>query len=67
MYICVPELKDRTLEEVNELFAARVSARKFSGHKCATHEDIIRNASEQKGAVAEVIEIEDIGSGTTSN
>jgi hypothetical protein len=55
------------LEEVNELFAARVSARKFCGYKCATHEDIVRNVSEQKEAVGEVIEIEDIGSGTTSN
>jgi hypothetical protein len=60
VYFCVPELKDRTLEEVNELFAAKISARKFAQYQCTTHEDVVRNVKEQKSGTGEVIEIENI-------
>ncbi|KAH8647097.1 general substrate transporter [Ilyonectria robusta] len=63
VYFCIPELKDRTLEEVDELFAARISAREFIGYKCMTHEDIVRNVKEQKTGAGEVFEIEDIRPG----
>jgi MFS transporter, SP family, sugar:H+ symporter len=35
IYLYLPETKDRTLEELDEMFAARVPARKFAGYKCA--------------------------------
>jgi MFS family permease len=35
IFFFLPETKDRTLEELDEMFAARVPARKFVGYKCA--------------------------------
>lgn len=53
-------MKDRTLEEVDELFEAKISAREFIGYTCTTHEDIVRNVKEQKTGAGEVFEIEDV-------
>ena len=33
-YFFIPEMKRRSLEELDEIFAARVSARKFSSYHC---------------------------------
>jgi MFS transporter, SP family, sugar:H+ symporter len=35
IFFFLPETKDRTLEELDEMFAARVPARKFVGYQCA--------------------------------
>lgn len=34
VYFCVPETRNRTLEEIHEMFAARVPARQFKGYVC---------------------------------
>ena len=34
IFFFVPETKDRTLEEIDEMFEARVPARKFKGYVC---------------------------------
>jgi hypothetical protein len=34
IFFFVPETKDRTLEEIDEMFEARVSARNFKGYQC---------------------------------
>ncbi|KAI0131854.1 putative maltose permease [Xylariales sp. AK1849] len=34
IFFMLPEVKDRTLEEIDELFEARIPARKFRGYKC---------------------------------
>ncbi|KAK7926820.1 general substrate transporter [Apiospora marii] len=34
IYFYLPEAKDRTLEQIDEMFEARVPARKFRGYKC---------------------------------
>jgi len=34
IYFYLPELKNRTLEEIDEMFEARLPARKFRGHVC---------------------------------
>jgi SP family sugar:H+ symporter-like MFS transporter len=34
IFLFVPETKDRTLEEVDEMFEARLPARKFKGYAC---------------------------------
>jgi len=34
IYFCLPELKGRTLEEIDEMFEARLPARKFRHYKC---------------------------------
>jgi hypothetical protein len=36
----MPEMKGRSLEELDEIFAARVPARKFKGYQC-----LIRDAA----------------------
>lgn len=35
-YFYVPETRDRTLEEIHEMFEARLPARKFKGYVCAS-------------------------------
>ncbi len=35
-YFLLPETKDRTLEEIHEMFEAKLPARKFKGYKCTT-------------------------------
>lgn len=36
VWLCMPELKDRTLEEMDELFAARIPAWEFKGYKTSS-------------------------------
>ena len=36
-FLFIPETKDRTLEEINEMFLARVPARKFRKYQCQIH------------------------------
>jgi hypothetical protein len=40
-YFLLPETRDRTLEEIHEMFEAKLPARKFKGYKC-TVVDIAR-------------------------
>ena len=35
VYFYLPEIKNRTLEEIDEMFEARLSARKFRKYVCA--------------------------------
>ncbi|KAL4916494.1 general substrate transporter [Aspergillus aurantiobrunneus] len=37
-YFFIPEMKGRSLEELDEIFAARVPARKFAGYQCLIRE-----------------------------
>jgi MFS transporter, SP family, sugar:H+ symporter len=39
VFFFVPETKDRTLEEIDEMFEARVPARKFKGYVCVKSSD----------------------------
>ncbi|KAJ5058521.1 general substrate transporter [Bipolaris maydis] len=57
IYFYLPEIKDRTLEEVDEMFEARLPARKFRKYVCVGHyvqgrdEKIGRSDSEKNEAV----------------
>ena len=53
MFFFLPETKDRTLEELDELFEAHVSARKFKSYICVK----TRSAMEHGGA-EEIIGLE---------
>lgn len=55
-FFFLPEMTGRSLEEVNELFNARVPARKFATYQCAIHEEIIQVAA--KSDSGEVVEME---------
>lgn len=63
----MPELKGRTLEEIDELFAEKVPAWKFKDYKTTVQEKAMaevrkQDVSEAKGPVPEVVEDEKIGS-----
>ncbi|EMC96383.1 hypothetical protein BAUCODRAFT_473149 [Baudoinia panamericana UAMH 10762] len=48
VYFCLPEVKGRTLEEIDEMFEKKLPARKFLGYVCtgrAAIESMNRNAS----------------------
>ena len=38
VYFYIPEVKDRSLEEIDEMFEARLPAKKFRGYKCIIKE-----------------------------
>lgn len=46
----MPEMKGRSLEELDEIFANRVPARKFRGYQCANVEKSA-NAAGRRGSV----------------
>ncbi|KAI1383744.1 putative maltose permease [Hypoxylon trugodes] len=41
IYFFLPEVKDRTLEEIDEMFEARVPARKFRKYRCTGHHAVL--------------------------
>ena len=51
----LPETRDRTLEEINEMFEAGVPARKFKGYNCVGTAAMAAAALKEKdGSVNEV-------------
>jgi hypothetical protein len=42
-YLCIPEMKGRTLEELDEIFADRVPVRKFRTYQCTVREEARRD------------------------
>lgn len=61
-YICVPETKGRTLEEIDELFANRVSVRNFKAFKTTIVAEALKEletrvpGSEKKLAITEHVD-----------
>lgn len=60
-FFCMPELKGRTLEEIDELFANRVPAWKFKSYQTTIQEEARaevrrREGLEDKAPVAEMVE-----------
>lgn len=65
-FLFMPELKGRTLEEIDELFAEKVPAWKFKSYKTTIQEKAMaevrkQEGSETKGPVAEIVEDEKMG------
>lgn len=67
VWFCLPEVKGRTLEEIDEMFEKRLPARKFRTYVCtgrAALESMQRNATtfemdtgpKSKGDVVETVE-----------
>lgn len=60
-FLFVPEVKDRTLEEIDEIFAAGLSARKFKGYKCTATTFTAQKATfDQDIKEPEVVETETV-------
>ncbi|POS77113.1 hypothetical protein DHEL01_v204490 [Diaporthe helianthi] len=62
-YLFMPELKGRTLEEIDELFAEKVPAWKFKGYKTTVQEKAMaevrkHEGSEEKVPISEVVKNE---------
>jgi hypothetical protein len=47
VYFFLPETKDRTLEELDEMFAMKIPPRKFSSYKCVATQQAGENAVAQ--------------------
>lgn len=52
-FLFMPELKGRTLEEIDELFANRVSAWKFKSYKTTIQEQALAEVRRQEGLMDE--------------
>lgn len=46
-YFLLPETRDRTLEEIHEMFEAKLPARKFKGYQCTTVEDVAKRVEKE--------------------
>ena len=55
-YFFMPEMKGRSLEELDEIFTAGVSARKFKSYQCLIREVARVDAVNAKGARNDVKE-----------
>lgn len=53
-YLLMPEMKGRSLEELDEIFLARVSARHFADYQCRITEEAIQDV---KGPGVELTEV----------
>ena len=51
VFFYLPEAKDRTLEELDEMFEARVPARKFRGYQCIIKEKAEKTVAIEQGAI----------------
>lgn len=65
-FFFMPELKGRTLEEIDELFTEKVPAWKFKSYKTTVQEKAMAEVrkhedSETKGPVSEIVEDEKTG------
>ncbi|KAJ9137477.1 Maltose permease [Pleurostoma richardsiae] len=56
VYFFLPETKDRTLEEIDELFEARLSARKFRKYKCVGQVTVLEKVPSSEKTGVETIE-----------
>lgn len=54
IYFFLPEIKDRTLEEISEMFEAGLPARKFKGYKCVGATAVVAAEKKEKGHEIEV-------------
>ncbi len=61
-WLFIPETRDRTLEEIHEMFEARVPARKFKGYVC-TSTQAMAAAVLKEADVGEKTHVEDASKG----
>lgn len=54
----MPEMKGRSLEELDEIFAAGVSARKFPSYQCVIKEVAIRDLKSSEAQSGEITHVE---------
>ncbi|KAK3378970.1 general substrate transporter [Lasiosphaeria ovina] len=50
LFLYLPETKNRTLEEIDEMFQARILARKFQGYQCAVSVQESEDSSSDRAA-----------------
>lgn len=72
MYFYLPEIKNRTLEEIDEMFEARLPARQFRKYVCTgrlvtrSNEKMVERCSSGGSEKAEVTRQEVLGFGKSS-
>jgi hypothetical protein len=65
LYFFFPEVKGRSLEEIDELFEARIPARKFRSYKCTGRAAAVKDDFVQDEKSASEVRVEDIHHTTT--
>lgn len=77
-YFYIPETRDRTLEEIHEMFEARLPARQFKGYVCVGVEELAAQGAKRgleeegeslkgvEGVVRQVEHVEEKGDGRKS-
>lgn len=58
----IPETRDRTLEEIHEMFENNVPARKFKSYVCTSTEAMAKAALKRQEAEGETVHMEDMSS-----
>ena len=58
-YFLIPETRDRTLEEIHEMFQAKLPARKFKGYVCVSTGAIGRGAAHKETELEDAVHVED--------
>lgn len=58
-YLFMPEMKGRSLEELDEMFAARVPVRKFRAYVCAVREEARRDVVGDEKNLDDFVDDED--------
>jgi MFS transporter, SP family, sugar:H+ symporter len=58
VFFFIPETKDRTLEEIDEMFEMKVPARKFATYRCVGLQRAIEGGSADEKTAAEVVKTE---------
>jgi MFS transporter, SP family, sugar:H+ symporter len=61
VFFFIPETKDRTLEEINEMFDMRVHARKFSSYQCLGIQRAVEGDSDEAGMEVANTEVTESG------
>jgi MFS transporter, SP family, sugar:H+ symporter len=60
VFFFIPETKDRTLEEIDEMFHARVGARKFKAYQCVVSEQAREHGLNRLGEKGVLTQIESV-------
>ncbi len=60
VYFCIPELKDRSLEEIDQLFAEKVSVRQFPKYHCTMIEAAVHDVQAKTGMFTDNIEMKHV-------
>lgn len=60
VFFCIPELKGRSLEEIDQLFAEKVSVRNFPTYHCTVLEVALHDVQVKTGLYADKAQVDHV-------